>query len=308
MMVSVVIPVYGCRAALHELHRRITESVTVITDDYEIIFVNDCCPQNSWEVIEQLCAEDKHVIGVELSRNFGQMKAILAGLDIVRGDWIVVMDCDLQDRPEEIPRLYNKAQEGYDVVFARRKTRQDNRLKVFMANAFYKVYEYATDGSYDGAVCNYSIVKRDVIESYCRMREYHRGYVMYIRWLGYRQTVIDVEHDNRFEGESSYNLKKRFDMAIELLTSQSDKVLKLFASMGLLMSIVALFVIIGLAIYKCVADVSIGWTSMIATMVLLGGMIIMVLGIVGIYVGNIFMQTKDRPLYIVRQVLNGDKE
>ena len=131
---------------------------------------------------------------------------------------------------------------------------------------------------------------------------------MYIRWLGYRQTVIDVEHDNRFEGESSYNLKKRFDMAIELLTSQSDKVLKLFASMGLLMSIVALFVIIGLAIYKCVADVSIGWTSMIATMVLLGGMIIMVLGIVGIYVGNIFMQTKDRPLYIVRQVLNGDKE
>ena len=310
MKMSVVIPVYGCRAALPELHRRLVNSLSEITSDYEIILVNDNCPQNSWEVIEELCAKDQHVKGIELSRNFGQMKAILAGLDNASGDWIVVMDCDLQDRPEEIKRLYEKAQEGYDVVFARRKVRKDNPVKVFLANQFYKIYRFATDGNYDGAVCNFSIARRDVIENYCKMREQHRGYVMYIRWLGFRQAVIDVEHDERYEGESSYSLKKRINMAIELLTSQSDKVLRLFVGLGFVMSLLAFLVIIGLIIYRCVAQVSVGWTSLIATNVLIGGMIIMVIGVVGMYVGNIFMQTKGRPLYIVRQILNdvGEKK
>lgn len=308
MKISVVIPIYGCRAALPELHRRLTESVSSLTNDYELILVNDNCPQNSWEVIEEISKTDSHVKGIELSRNFGQMKAILAGLDYANGDWIVVMDCDLQDRPEEIPRLYAKAQEGYDAVFARRAERQDNPVKVFLANSFYKVYQFATDGNYDGAVCNFSIVKSDVIKNYCRMREQHRGYVMYIRWMGYHCTTIDVEHNDRYEGKSSYSLKKRMNMALELLTSQSDKVLRLFASMGFIMSLIAFFVIIGLIIYHFTADVSVGWTSMIATTILMGGLIIMVVGIVGIYVGNIFMQTKDRPLYIVRQITNDDRQ
>lgn len=308
MKMSVVIPVYGCKNALPELYRRLTDSVSQITDDYELIMVNDHCPQNSWEIIEELCKRDTRVKGIELSRNFGQMKAILAGLDYASGDWIVVMDCDLQDRPEEISRLYQRALEGYDVVFARRKKRKDGWLKVFLANIFYKIYEFATDGNYDGAVCNFSVVKKDVIDSYCRMREYHRGYVMYIKWLGYRQTVIDVEHDERYEGKSSYNIKKRMNMAIELLTSQSDRVLRLFAEVGIIMSFIALLVIIGLVVYKCIANVSIGWTSLIATIVLVGGIIISVIGVVGIYIGNIFMQTKNRPLYIIREILNNDGE
>ena len=308
MDISVVIPVYGCRAALTELYRRLVESVSKITNEFEIILVNDNCPQNSWEVIEELCANDKRVQGIELSRNFGQMRAILAGLDYAVGEWIVVMDCDLQDRPEEIVRLYEKAMEGYDVVFARRKERRDNPIKVFLANQFYKVYRFATEGNYDGAVCNFSIVKKNVIANYCRMREQHRGYVMYIRWLGFRQTIIDVEHDARYEGKSSYSLKKRIDMAIELLTSQSDKILKLFVSFGFVMSISAFLAIIGLIIYHYTAQVAVGWTSLIATNVLIGGIIIVVIGIVGIYVGNIFMQTKDRPLYVIRQMLNEDEK
>lgn len=308
MKMSVVIPVYGCKNAVPELYRRLTDSVSQITDDYELIMVNDHCPQNSWEIIEELCKRDTRVKGIELSRNFGQMKAILAGLDYASGDWIVVMDCDLQDRPEEISRLYQRALEGYDVVFARRKKRKDGWLKVFLANIFYKIYEFATDGNYDGAVCNFSVVKKDVIDSYCRMREYHRGYVMYIKWLGYRQTVVDVEHDERYEGKSSYNIKKRMNMAIELLTSQSDRVLRLFAELGIIMSFIALLVIIGLVVYKCIANVSIGWTSLIATIVLVGGIIISVIGVVGIYIGNIFMQTKNRPLYIIREILNNDGE
>lgn len=306
MKISVVIPVYGCKAALPELYKRLKASLSEITEDYEIILVNDNCPQNSWETIMEICQKDFQVKGIELSRNFGQMKAILAGLDYASGDWVVVMDCDLQDRPEEIIRLYQKAQEGYDIVFARRKERKDNFLKVFLANQFYKVYRFATDGNYDGAICNFSIVRSDVVKNYCKMREQHRGYVMYMKWLGYRQAVIDVEHDERYEGKSSYNLKKRMDMALELLTSQSDKVLRLFVGLGFLMSLLAFLTIIGLIIYRCVEKVSVGWTSLIATNVLVGGIIIMVVGVVGIYVGNIFMQTKGRPLYVVRQILNDE--
>lgn len=308
MTISVVIPVYGCRDALIELYNRLSRTLVQLTDDYEIIMVNDSCPQNSWEIIEELCRMDFHVKGIELSRNFGQMKAILAGLDYSTGDWIVVMDCDLQDSPEEIIRLYNKAQEGYDVVFARRKERKDNPIKVFLANLFYKIYEFSTNGIYDGAICNFSIAKRNVIENYCRMREQHRGYVMYIKWLGFRQAVIDVEHNERYAGKTGYTLKKRINMAIELLTSQSDNILKFFVGFGFSISLISFITLIALVIYHFWADVTIGWTSSIATTVLVGGIIVMVMGVVGIYVGNIFMQVKERPLYVVRQILNNEKK
>ena len=308
MTISVVIPVYGCRDALIELYKRLSYTLVQLTDDYEIIMVNDSCPQNSWEIIEELCRTDSHVKGIELSRNFGQMKGILAGLDYSTGDWIVVMDCDLQDSPEEIIRLYNRAQEGYDVVFARRKERKDNPIKVFLANLFYKIYEFSTNGIYDGAICNFSIVKRNVIENYCRMREQHRGYVMYIKWLGFRQAVIDVEHNERYAGKTGYTLKKRINMAIELLTSQSDNILKFFVGFGFSISLISFITLIALVIYHFWADVTIGWTSSIATTVLVGGIIVMVMGVVGIYVGNIFMQVKERPLYVVRQILNNEKK
>lgn len=304
MKISVVIPMYGCRAAVSELHRRLVESVSQITDDFEIIMVNDNCPQNSWEIIEEICKKDSKVKGIELSRNFGQMKAILAGLDYASGDWVVVMDCDLQDRPEEIINLYNKAMEGYDVVFARRAERKDNGFKVFISNLFYKIYSWAIDGKYDGALCNFSIVKKNVVDYYCKMREQHRSYVMYLNWLGFKQTTIDVEHNERFEGKSSYNMKKRIDMAFDILTSQSDKVLMLTVKFGLFMAFVSFLIIIGLIINFFVGTVSTGWTSVIATICLIGGLIITVIGIVGIYVGNIFMQVKDRPLYAIRQILN----
>ena len=308
MTISVVIPVYGCRDALIELYNRLSRTLVQLTDDYEIIMVNDSCPQNSWEIIEELCRTDSHVKGIELSRNFGQMKAILAGLDYSTGDWIVVMDCDLQDSPEEIIRLYNRAQEGYDVVFARRKERKDNPIKVFLANLFYKIYEFSTNGIYDGAICNFSIAKRNVIENYCRMREQHRGYVMYIKWLGFRQAVIDVEHNERYAGKTGYTLKKRINMAIELLTSQSDNILKFFVGFGFSISLISFITLTALVIYHFWADVTIGWTSSIATTVLVGGIIVMVMGVVGIYVGNIFMQVKERPLYVVRQILNNEKK
>lgn len=305
MKISVVIPVYGCREALPELYQRLTNVLTKLVSNYEIILVNDGCPQNSWEVIERLCKEDSHVVGLELSRNFGQLQATAAGVDYSTGDWVVVMDCDLQDRPEEIPRLYAKAKEGYDVVFARRKERRDSKFKVFVSDCFYKVYSFATGQPYDGSICNFSISNRNVIDNYCKMREWHRGFVMYIQWMGFHEAVLDVEHQERFAGESGYNFKKRMKMAMDLLTSQSDKLLQLTVKSGLLISAIALLVIVALVVRFFTMHIQAGWTSIIAAIFLMGGLTIASVGIVGIYVGNIFMEVKHRPLYIVRQQLNG---
>lgn len=304
MDISVVVPVYGCRAALPELHRRLTEVLLKITNNYEIILVNDGCPQNSWEEIVRICDIDSKVVGLEMARNFGQIKAITAGLDYSRGDWVVVMDCDLQDRPEEILNLYNKALEGYDVVFARRKTRQDSRSKVFVSNCFYKLYSMATDVEYDPALCNFSISNRKVIDGYCSMRELHRAFVMYIKWMGFRQTSIDVEHNERYEGKSGYDFKKRIHMALEILTSQSDKLLKATAILGFLMSAIAFVGVIITVIRFFALHITPGYSSMLSAIFFMGGLIIMVIGMVGIYIGNIFMEVKHRPLYLIRTVWN----
>lgn len=304
MKLSVVIPMYGCRAAIPELHRRLTDTLAQLTADYEIIMVNDNCPQNSWESIQELCEKDTHVIGLELSRNFGQLKAILAGLDYSAGDWVVVMDCDLQDRPEEILNLYQKAQEGYDVVIARRAVRQDSPFKVFVSKCFYSLYSFATETKYDPSLCNFSISKRIVIDNYCRMRESHRGFVMYIMWMGFHWTTLDVEHNSRFEGTSSYNFKKRFEMALDLLTSQSDKLLKITALGGLCIAFLSFLSVLITVIRYCIMDIAPGFSSLLSAIFLMGGLTITSVGIVGLYVGNIFMEVKSRPLYIVRTALN----
>lgn len=306
LFLSVVVPVYGCRAALPELHKRLVSTLEQITKDYEIILVNDFCPQNSWETICELCKQDDKVKGIELSRNFGQIQAITAGLDYSSGEWVVVMDCDLQDRPEEILNLYKKAQEGFDVVFARRKNRKDSFLKVLVSKVFYKIYSFATDGKYDPALCNFSISRRIVVDNYCKMREMHRAFVVYIKWMGFRQTAIDVEHDNRKEGKSSYNMKKRIKMATEILTSQSDKLLRMMVGVGFLITLFSILFLIFIVIQYFTHPHPIlpGWSSIIGMLCLMSGCIIMSIGIVGIYVGNIFMQSKNRPLYIVRSVLN----
>lgn len=305
MDMSIVIPVYGCRAALEELCDRLIKVVGELVDEYEIILVDDHCPQKSWEVIQKLCSENDHIIGIELSRNFGQIQAITAGLDYSTGDWVVVMDCDLQDRPEEIKNLYNKAvSENLDAVFARRKNRKDSFFKILVSKMFYKIYSWASDGNYDPALCNFSISRRIVIDNYCKMRELHRAFVIYVKWLGFKQGVLDVEHDQRKEGKSSYNFKRRMNMAMSILTSQSDKLLKLTVTGGFFIMLCSIIAIIAIVIQYFVKNVNPGWSSTIAMICLMGGITIMCIGVVGLYIGNIFMQVKERPLYVVREILN----
>ena len=309
MKISVVVPVYGCPTAVVPLCKRLDNTLTQIADDYEIILVNDACPKGSWTEIEKVCAVDTRVIGIELSRNFGQIKAITAGLDYAKGDWVVVMDCDLQDRPEGIIDLYRKAMEGYDVVFARRKARKDNAFVKFCSKSFYKVYDYFTDGNYDNSICNFSISRREVIQSYCNMREQNRADTLFLKWLGYKQTAIDVEADVRYEGKSSYNIRKKTKMALEFITAQSNKPLRFSVGAGFFFAAVSfIYMIIRVVIYVITGSVPQGWTSLIVVVCFMGGIILVSNGVIGIYVGYIFNEVKRRPIYVVRTVLNGREE
>lgn len=304
---SVVVPVYGCRDALPELHRRLVETLEQMGKSFELIFVDDHDKQNSWEEIFRICQQDKRVRGIKLSRNFGQIRAITAGLDNAKGDWIVVMDCDLQDRPESIPELYGKACEGFDVVFAKRVDRKDSALTKFLSKSFYKVYEYFTDGTYDASLCNFSISRRIVIQNYCKLREHNRGYTMFIKWLGFRQTAIELVGDERFSGSSSYSFRKKMNMAFELITAQSNKPLQLSIRIGFVISLIA-FAFLTYTVLRQLLfnDGAAGWTSLIASIYLMGGIILAAIGVVGLYVGNIFTEVKNRPLYVIEEDVNGE--
>ena len=310
MKISVVIPVYGCPGAVQPLCTRLMDTLDKLTPDYEILLVNDACPHGSWQEVEKACQRDIRIKGIEMARNFGQIKAITAGLDLCTGDWVVVMDCDLQDRPEGILDLYAKAQEGYDVVFARRKDRKDTALVKFFSKAFYKVYDYFTDGQYDNSICNYSISRREVIQNYCKMREQNRAYTLFLKWLGYRQVAIDIEADVRYEGKSSYNFRRKISMATQFITAQSNKPLMMSVRAGFLCATLSLlYILYRVVLYFVQGAVPEGWTSLIASIYLMGGIILISNGVLGIYMGYIFNEVKARPLYVIRSKLNlPDKE
>lgn len=304
-LISVVIPVYKAEWCLQELYRRLVLSLEQVSPAFEIILVEDCGGDRSWDIIKELSCLDKRVQGIQFSRNFGQHYGITAGLDICQGDWVVVMDCDLQDRPEEIPRLYAKAQEGYDVVLARRGERKDPFLKSMMSTLFYRVYNYFAETNYDGQVGNFRIVSRNVVTYFRQMRENLRFFGGLIDWMGFPTTSIEVEHAERFEGKSTYTFKKLRKLAAEIIIAYSDKPLRLSIQLGF--AIAALSIIYGsyITVNALVhGSPVLGWSSLIVSLYFIGGIIIANIGIVGIYLGKTFDETKKRPLYIVRRTTN----
>lgn len=302
--ISIVTPVYKGETCLVELYRRLKETLAPLTGDFEIIMVNDCSPDNSWHVIERLANADTRVKGINLSRNFGQHYAITAGLDFTEGDWIVVMDCDLQDQPEEIPKLYRKAREGFDVVFGRRYHRRDPFLKKWGSRIFYKFYDYFTENRSDTTIANFSICSRKVIESFRNLREQNRSFPLFIRWMGFRSATVNIEHAERFSGKSSYNLPRLLNLAVDGIVSQSNKPLKLSIKFGFIVSFVSF--VYGLYLmyrYFFLYQPVQGWTSVMVSIYFIGGLIFANFGIIGLYIGKVFDETKNRPLYIIQDTI-----
>jgi len=308
---SVVIPVYKAEPCLDELYLRLKAALESISPDFEIVLVEDCGGDNSWEVIERLAAADPRVRGIQFSRNFGQHYGITAGLDHCHGDWVVVMDCDLQDRPEEIPRLYAKAQEGYDIVLARRGARQDPLLKRIASRLFYKIFRFLTDIEYDGDTGNFRIMSRTVVANFRRMREHLRFFGGLVLWMGFPTASVEVEHAERFSGNTTYTFAKLWRLATETIIAYSDKPLRLAVRVGFVMAFFSFCYgtyILGRALlYGSPVP---GWNSLIVSLYFIGGIIIAILGIIGIYLGKTFDESKKRPLYIIRKATfaEGEKE
>jgi len=297
---SVVTPVYRAEGCLEELYRRLTDALGAITQDFEIVMVEDCGGDRSWPLIEALARRDPRVKGLQFSRNFGQHYGITAGLDHCDGDWVVVMDCDLQDRPEEIPRLYAKAQEGYDVVLARRGRRTDSALRRLAAWSFYRLFSYLADTDYDGDAGNFRIVSRKVVANCRRMREQLRFFGGLVNWMGFPTASIEVQHAERHDGRSTYTWRKLRDLAVDTIIAYSDKPLRLSIRFGFLMSLCAfaggIYILVQALLH---GSPVVGWPSLFVSLYFLGGIIISILGVIGVYLGKTFAETKKRPLYIV---------
>ena len=257
----------------------------------------------------KLCEKNNNVKGLDLSRNFGQPYAITAGLSYSSGEWVVVLDCDLQNRPEEIPRLYHKAIEGYDIVYACRTERADKFMKRMSSIVFHKVYNYLSGLNTNKEIAEFGIYHRKVVETYCRIPEYARTFCELVQTLGFRKSTIGVEHDARAEGESSYTIGRLLQLSFNAMISNTNKPLQLAVALGF-----------GMAAFSLVLNIVnifagfIGWnevpgyTTTIFSIWFVGGLILMMMGVLGLYVGKIFDQVKGRPIFIVRDSLNFDYE
>lgn len=300
--ISVVIPIYCCYECIESLYDRLGETLSKLTDKFEIIMVNDASPDDAWNNIKHLAYTDSRVKGISLSKNFGQHYAITAGLDYAKGDWVVVMDGDLQDQPEEILKLYKKAQEGYDVVFGKRKHRQDSIIRKLSSYLFYKVYDYFTESKIDSSVANFSIISAKVVFYIRQLKEKNRCYPIFVNWLGFKRANIEIEHCQRGAGKSSYTTYKLINLAINNIVSQSNKPLRLSIMFGFSISLISLLYAAWLMaryfLYFVPVD---GWTSVMVSLYFIGGLFFFNMGFLGLYIGKIFDETKNRPLYVVKE-------
>ena len=301
--ISVVIPVYKNESFIHELVQRLKAVLRTISDTYEIIFVNDGSPDCSWERIKENIQSDGRVKGIRFSRNFGQHVAITAGLDYCRGAWVVVMDGDLQDKPEEIIKLYEKTGEGYDVVFARRHRRKDSLFKKMVSKLFYKALDLLTEDRSDASVANFGIYSRKAVDYFKQMRERSRLFPLFIRWLGFKTAYVDVDHGERNAGKSAYTFSKKINLALDAMISMSNKPLKLSIKIGFLLSFLALLYGLFLVIKYLVWGIPVqGWTSLMVSIYFLSGLLLSMAGILGLYIGKVFDEVKNRPLYVIDEI------
>ena len=301
-IIAVVIPVYRSENIVDELCNRLVTNLSVITDAFEIILIDDSSPDNSWDKIKENTLKDDRINGYLLSRNFGQHHAITAGIDKTNAEWVVVMDCDLQDRPEEIVELYNKAIQGFDIVLAARKIRKDNFLKKVTSKLFYLILSFLSGMKFNGEVGNFGIYHKNVVDIIKDLREPFRFFVSSVKWIGFNSTTVNVVHDNRFEGKSTYNYKKLISLGVNIIISYSNKPLKMMIFTGIGFAFIS-FLFTAYNFYlKFIGQITeLGYTSIISSIWLLAGIILSSTGILGIYIGKIYDGIKNRPLYIISE-------
>lgn len=298
---------YNEEAVIPETYRRLTSAMEAFGESYEVVFINDGSKDKTREMLKELCKSDKRIKVIDFARNFGHQIAITAGMDYAAGECMVIIDGDLQDPPELIPDMVKIWRSGYDVVYGKRKSRQgETFFKKFTAKTFYRVLKGMTDVDIPVDTGDFRLIDRRVCDAMKQLPERSRYVRGLMSWVGFKQTAIEFERSERFAGETKYPLKKMIKLALDGIMSFSYKPLKFASYIGSFISLASFIYLIVVLIQKLFWPDSIqaGWASLIAVSLFFNGIILLILGIIGEYIGRIYDEAKGRPLYIVSELLN----
>lgn len=305
---SVVVPMYFEELVATECHKRLEQAIGKF--DYEIIYVNDGSTDGTLLILKNIAMDNDRVKVISFSRNFGHQAAVTAGVAKAIGDCIVIIDADLQDPPELIPDMIKLWQEGNDVVYAKRKKRKGESIfKLLSAKIFYKLLDGLTDTKIPKDTGDFRLIDRKVADAFNRMTEHNRFIRGMVPWLGFRQVPIEYERDERYAGETKYPLSKMIKFAIDGILSFSIKPLALVTKLG----VATLFAGLGVIIYVLISKFTghalmAGWASIMIVVTMLSGVQLIALGVVGEYISRIYEESKERPIYIIDETYNIDKD
>ena len=306
---SVIVPMYYEEKVAYEFYNRLKKVVEKIDFDYEIIFINDGSKDNTLIILKGIANEDLNVRIIDFSRNFGHQVAVTAGILNCKGDLAVVIDADLQDPPELIVDMIKQWEKGFDVVYAKRKTRKgESKFKLITAKYFYKVLSNLADIEIPRDTGDFRLIDKKVIESFKEMPERNRFIRGMISWIGFKQTFVEYNRDERFAGETKYPLKKMIKFATDGIISFSSKPLKVMSSLGILTLVISFVILVYSIISKLYGNTSSGWTSIMCVLVFFSGVQLVSLGIIGEYIARIYDESKNRPLYLINEMVNFKQE
>jgi polyisoprenyl-phosphate glycosyltransferase len=300
--ISFVIPVYNEAGNIPLLHQELTAAMAGLPYAYELIFVDDGSFDTSLEILKHLALSDAKVFYIELSRNFGHQYALKAGLDIADGDCVISMDCDLQHPPEVVKTLIAKWEEGFDVVYTRRN--DDKKLPWLKRNTsrfFYALLNRLSDIRLESGTADFRLMSRSVMNAFATLNENELFIRGLIKWAGFRQTAVSYDPRNRYAGDSKYNLKKMLSFALRGITSFSVKPLQMIAYLGMLLFVISMVLVPYALISYFTGHVVSGWTSLMITVIFFGSLQLLMIGIIGLYLSKLVIQSKQRPLYFIRE-------
>lgn len=306
-MYSIIIPIYNEEHSLPELHARLTDALTSLDNPFEVILIDDGSKDQSFEIMRRIQSNDARFKILRLSRNFGHQVAISAAMNYTQGDAVILMDGDLQDPPELLPQMIARWREGYQVVYTVKTSRKENPMKRLAFKAFYRILHALSSIQIPMDAGNFSLMDRRVVEVMCQMPERHR-YISGLRaWIGFRQIGIEYDRGARFAGKPQMSIRRLFALAFDGIFSFSNVPLRTASYVGMVAALVAFAGGIFVIYEKLFTDKAIlGWASTITTITFLGGLILMTLGVIGEYIGRIYDEVKQRPLYIVSEAIGFD--
>ncbi|MDR0957683.1 MAG: glycosyltransferase family 2 protein [Clostridiales bacterium] len=304
-MISVVVPVFNEEDVIHESYKRLTEVMGSQPDDYELLFVNDGSRDKTEEIIKEICKDDKHVKLLSFSRNFGQQSAVTAGIDYAKGDAVVLIDADLQDPPSVIPDMVREWKAGYDVVYGKRAKRKgETAFKKITSKLYYRFLASLTNVDIPIDTGDFRLMDRKVCEALKSMTERNRYMRGLVSWVGFKQKGVEFLREERFAGETKYPFKKMVKLAVDGITAFSYKPLKLATGLGFFMAACSFIYLLVIIFQRVFTNTTVaGWASTIAILLFTQGLVLLMLGIIGEYIGRVFEEIKGRPIYIVKEFI-----